>query len=193
MKVSSARHTHGVHLRPAAVTALVLATAMLSGCGGGKGSTTAAPSSPGQTSAPAKSSGGSTPTPNATDGTATAGSPCSLLTGADIGTVTGLPMTVAGTDGSVTCVYLSADKTQQFSVQVLANRPAMATLLQLEAGSEHISGLGDDAFWAGSGILFVRVGDRAFALSSQSLPSAGGIDGNKAGMTLLATHALAKF
>jgi hypothetical protein len=190
MKLSSARHPQAVYLRPAAATALVLVTAILSGCGASpKGPTTAAPASPGPTSKPAKSSAGS-PT-DATNPPAAASSPCSLLTGADIGTVTGLPMTVSGTDGSVTCVYLSADKTQQFSVQILANRAAMVTLLQLEAGSVHLSGLGDDAFWSGAGILFVRVGDRAFSLSSQSIALSG--DAAKAGMTLLATHALAKF
>jgi hypothetical protein len=49
----------------------------------------------------------------------------------------------------------------------------------IEAGSEHLAGLGDDASWAPGGIMFVQRGSRGFtistpwlALTSSSAPKA---------------------
>ncbi len=46
----------------------------------------------------------------------------------------------------------------------------MATILQIEPGSEHIAGLGDDAFWvAQAGILFARKGDHGVEFADPDL------------------------
>jgi hypothetical protein len=184
-------------LRPAraleapCVAILLLAfAAIAAGCATSGNGSTAAPRD-----ARTPSSGAATGTrpTHVTDTTAETGaphSPCSLVTVADIAVVTGAPMTVSGTDGVQTCVYLSADKTKQFSVQILSGRPAMATVLQLEPSAEHIAGLGDDAFWSGGTILFVRVGDRGVSLSSTAILDTSNIDAGKAAMTALATKAI---
>jgi hypothetical protein len=76
--------------------------------------------------------------------------------------------------GGGTCIFQNSDRSKYLSVQLFTSRAAMATNLGLESSSEHIAGLGDDAFWtSGMGGLFVRKGDRGteftdpdFALSS---------------------------
>ncbi len=188
--VSSLSHARALRRSSIAVSALLFA-AIAAGCGtSGKSPSAAAR----DTQSPTSSGGASGAAPtDATDTTVSTGAsspPCSLVTAADIAVVTGAPMTVSGSDGVVTCVYLSADKTKQFSVQILSGRPAMATVLQLEPSAEHIAGLGDDAFWSGGTILFVRVGDRAVSLSSPSILDTSNIDAGKAAMTALATKAL---
>ena len=62
----------------------------------------------------------------------------------------------------------------------------MATVLQIEPGSEHVTGLGDDAFWvASAGILFVRKGDHALEfLDPDSSFGAGGAASRDALVTL---------
>ncbi len=60
--------------------------------------------------------------------------------------------------------------TDEMYVQTFATPADAATDTQLESSSEHIDGLGDDAFWnATLGMVFVRNGDRAFAVTSPSL------------------------
>jgi len=62
--------------------------------------------------------------------------------------------------GGGTCVYQNSDKSKYLAVQLFNTQADMATVIQLEPSGEHISNLGDDAFWvAGAGFLFVKKGD----------------------------------
>jgi hypothetical protein len=67
----------------------------------------------------------------------------------------------------------------------------MAVPKQVEAGSAHLHGLGDDAFWTTDGSLFVQKGSRAFSISMPSLA----LTSRTAPPTIvaLATAALARF
>jgi hypothetical protein len=72
----------------------------------------------------------------------------------------------------------------------------MSTITSVEnAGSEHLDGLGDDAFWnATIGTVFVRKGTRAFSFS---LPSFANLTDDpaavKSKMVTLATAVAARF
>jgi hypothetical protein len=60
-------------------------------------------------------------------------------------------------------------------VQTFASRAEAATDTQLESSSEHIDGLGDDAFWNSTlDMVFVLKGDRAFSVTSPSLANLAG-------------------
>ncbi len=123
-------------------------------------------------------------------------SACALVTADAVSTAVGEPMTQTGGEAS-DCVYANADQSQQFQVHVFLDQTNMNTVIQqLESSSEHVPGLGDDAFWNGTiDIMFVRKGDRGFTLSSASLgaktPSEP--DRPKLAMVQLATAALANF
>jgi hypothetical protein len=64
---------------------------------------------------------------------------------------------------------------------------------QLESSSEHVNGLGDDAFWIGTiDTMFVRTGTHGFTITSTSLSAKTPTDPDapKAVMVALATTAL---
>ena len=42
----------------------------------------------------------------------------------------------------------------------------MGAAKAIEAGSEHLAALGDDAFWAPGGFMFVQKGSRGFTIST---------------------------
>ena len=164
----SIRRRHG----RAAVLAISLA-ALLSACG----SSSAAPSTaanPGSTSAPlAAPTGAPTGAPGAAAGSTDPA--CALVKPDAVGTAGGFSVAdYSGAGG--TCIFQNSDRSKYLSVQLFKSQAEMATYLQLESSSEHIAGLGDDAFWtSGMGGLFVRKGDRAieftdpdFALSSDA-------------------------
>jgi hypothetical protein len=72
----------------------------------------------------------------------------------------------------------------------------MTAAVDLNAPTEQIDGLGDQAFWSAlSGTIFVRKGDRAFEINDPDLAIANPSDPNvpKAAMTQLATIALKNF
>ena len=134
---------------------------------------------PGATSPSTAANAGSTsgPVAGATDAprsaTGNTDSSCALVTSDAVATAGGFAVaSYSGTGG--TCIFQNSDRSKYLSVQLFTSRAAMATNLGLESSSEHIAGLGDDAFWtSGMGGLFVRKGDRGteftdpdFALSS---------------------------
>ena len=90
---------------------------------------------------------------------------CALVTSDAVATAGAF--TVAGfSGGGGTCIFQNSDKSKYLSVQLFGSQAEMATDLELESSAEHVAGLGDDAFWSsGAGVLFVRKGDRGFALS----------------------------
>ena len=69
------------------------------------------------------------------------------------------------------CAYGAVDDPSFFVyVQVYNDKDAMATPLGIESGSDHVDGLGDDAFFNKSaGMIFVRKGDRGFSFTVPSL------------------------
>ena len=105
-------------------------------------------------------------------------------------------MKVAGGAGSVICTYSAADDPSVvLAVQTFASRAEMATDTQIESSSEHIDGLGDDAFWNSTlDLVFVRKGDRAYAITSPSFANlVGDPQASKSAMVDLARKVLGKF
>jgi hypothetical protein len=80
-------------------------------------------------------------------------------------------MKISGGAGSAICSYsATADPSALLYVNTFANQADMATDLQVESSSDHIAGLGDDAFWNSTlDLVFVRSADRGFAVTSPSL------------------------
>ena len=66
---------------------------------------------------------------------------------------------------------------------------------QVETGSDHLAGLGDDAFWNGTlGAVFVQRGARAFSLTFNSLANLTSHPAAiKTSMVDLATKVLTRF
>lgn len=122
---------------------------------------------------------------------------CRLAGVADVTTTMGEPMTQSGGTAS-DCIYAAtADSSQQLLVHEFLDQTNMSNLIQqLESSSEHVDGLGDDAFWNGTiGTMFVRTGTRGFTITSTSLSAKtpSDPDGAKAVMVNLATTALSNF
>jgi hypothetical protein len=163
----------------AAILAISLA-ALLSACGSSSGAPSAAANA-GSFASLAAAAGAPTDAPIAVAAGApgsAAGSTdpaCALVKPDAVGTAGGFSVAdYSGAGG--TCIFQNSDRSKYLSVQLFKSQAEMATYLQLESSSEHIAGLGDDAFWtSGMGGLFVRKGDRAieftdpdFALSSDT-------------------------
>ncbi len=140
----------------------------------------------------------STPTDADVGNAPTAGSVCDLLTTAEVATATGKPMKVSADGGSAgVCVFAALD--DPGDVVYLQVHSAASDIsgqkAQIEGLSEHLPGLGDDAFWnAALGEVFVQRGDRAFSIG---LPSLANISSTpvaiKSNMVALAHDALARF
>jgi hypothetical protein len=97
---------------------------------------------------------------------------CSIVTSDAVGLAGGF--TVAASSGTDSiCVFQNADKSKSLTVKLDRSQADMSLMLQLEPGSEHIAGLGDDAFWTGTGLLFVRKGDHALELLDPDLAGIG--------------------
>ena len=93
-------------------------------------------------------------------------------------------------------MYGSADQSEQVFISILPDVATMTAAVDLNAPTEQIDGLGDQAFWSAlSGTIFVRKGDRAFKINDPDLAIAHTADPNvpKAAMTQLATIALKSF
>jgi hypothetical protein len=121
---------------------------------------------------------------------------CQLLGEADVSTAMKQPMKVAGGAGSAICEYAAtADPSVLLAVQVFATRQDASLYTSTEASSEHIDGLGDDAFWNSTlDMVYVRKGERSFAVTSPSLANlTGDPQASKAAMVALAELVLAKF
>jgi hypothetical protein len=101
---------------------------------------------------------------------------CALVTKAEVAATVAYDVTSAGGAGSTTgaiCVFQGADAAKaQFNVATFNGTANMGLMLQLEPTTQHVDGLGTDAFWAqGAGILFVRNGEHAFAFTDVDLGS----------------------
>ena len=139
-----------------------------------------------------------TETPDAappTTAVGAAGSACSLVTVAEASTATGQPMKLTGDAGAICAISGVADESTVVYIQVYPDAPSMALLKQGEAGSDHLEGLGDDAFWIpAAGTVFIQKGSRAFSVTLPSLQNLTGTPAAvKSRMVDLATAALARF
>ncbi len=93
---------------------------------------------------------------------------CALVTKDDVATAVGFPIATALGAGG-TCIYQNTDPSKLLALQLFTNQDAMALYLSVEDTAQHVAGLGDDAFWSGTGgFLFVRVGTRAILLLNQA-------------------------
>jgi hypothetical protein len=141
--------------------------------------------------------GGGAPVAGATDGATDGGKACQLATAAQISTAAGKPMQSVGGAGDTICVFSAVDDASfAMDITIYNDDASMATMKQLETeSSEHVDGLGDDAFWNPTlGTVFVKKGSRAFSFS---LPSFANLTDNpaavKSNMVTLAQQALGNF
>jgi hypothetical protein len=98
------------------------------------------------------------------------GAGCKLATIAEISAAAGKPMKLVDGVGGI-CAYSAVDDASfALEVTIYDDRNSMTTITSVEGGSEHLDGLGDDAFWNPTiGTVFVRKGDRGFSISMPSL------------------------
>lgn len=129
-------------------------------------------------------------------GSGTDASACQLLSEAEVTTAMKQPMKSVGGAGSLICEYAAvADPSTLLAVQTFATLANATLYTQLESSSEHVAGLGDDAFWNSTlDMVFVRKGDRGFAVTSPSLANlTGDPQASKSALVVLANIVLAKF
>jgi hypothetical protein len=172
------------------VGAVVLA-AIVTGCGGTTKTSTAtiAPATPvtgdvGQTSSAAD------------EGSGTDASACQFVSESDVTTAMKQPMKVVGGAGGAICEYAAeADPSVLLAVQTFATKQDASLSTSIEASSDHIDGMGDDAFWNSTlDMVYVRKGERSFALTSPSLANlTGDPQASKAAMVALAKIVLDNF
>ena len=167
-------------VRGRTLVALLALVALVGGCSGSAASTPGATARPVVTAPPAPAA--TTPpvavpaspaSSAAVDGSAAA---CRIVSPAAVGAATGF--TVANASGTDTiCIFQNADTSAYLSVSLFGNQAAMASMMQIEPGSAHIDGLGDDAFWVFSaGLLFVRQGDHGLEFLDPDLAASGPTD-----------------
>jgi hypothetical protein len=147
--------------------ALSVSALLIAACGGSTAGSNSAPlhHSAAPTSAASTSAG-------TTSGGASAVDACSVVTNAEVSAVVGDTITVASGAGGI-CIFQTADLSKSFGVAVYTSVDAMATYLQLEPGGMHLDGVGTDAFWLPSGILFARNGDRGLSFTDTDLSVLG--------------------
>ena len=178
--------------RARAVVGAVVLAVVASGCGSG-GTTSSNATSPRANPATVDASQTSSDVDN---GSGTDASACQLLSEADVTTAMKQPMKVAGGAGGAICEYAAnADPSVILAVQTFASKADASLYTQVESSSEHVDGLGDDAFWNSTlDMVFVSKGDRGFAVTSPSLVNVtGDPQASKAAMVQLATIVLGKF
>jgi hypothetical protein len=150
-------------------------------------------SAPAHTAPPAGVSHTSSPAATPAGGTSVAASraACGLVTVSEVTAATGKPMAAGNGAGDICSFSATADPSLVVYVEIYPDTQSMAAPKQVEPGSEHLHGLGDDAFWTTAGTLFVQKGNRGFgiampslALTSRNAPPA---------IVTLATAALARF
>jgi hypothetical protein len=176
-------------------TALV-AVALVAAVGGCKAqpaahaasATTPSTVAPTGTSAPA----GDTTSPAGSTSAPGSGDACSLIAVAGISAAFNETMTQTSAGPAPFCSFANGDQTRQLIIHIYTDQSDSTLTGQisaLESSSEHIDGLGDDAFWAFTvGMIYVRQGGRSFTMASSL--TYGDPAAWKATMVQLATTAL---
>lgn len=168
-----------------------LLAAVVSSCGGSTKT-----SSETLTAVTAKTTEVGQTSPTSHDGSGTDASSCQLLTESEVSAAMKQPMKVSGDAGAAICTYsATADPSVVLAVQTFATRKDASLSESPEASSDHLDGLGDDAFWNSTlDMVFVRRGERSFAVTS---PGLGNLTGNpqasKTALVTLATIVLSRF
>jgi hypothetical protein len=171
-----------------AIGAAALLWAGLAACSS-SGGTTSAPNHSAQPAGVSHPSAAGAPAPGSS--AAASGSACGLVTVSDVTAATGKPMAAGNGAGNI-CVYsATADPSLLVYVQIYPDTPSMGTPKLNETGSEHLHGLGDDAFWTAAGTVFVQKGSRGFSISMPSLALTS--RNAPPAIVTLATAALARF
>lgn len=148
-----------------AVGAAALISASLAACSGSGGPTSA----PARSAQPANPSSGSEAPASDPSVAAASGSACGLVTVNEVTTATGKPM-AAGHGADDFCTFsATGDPSLVVFIQVYANAETLAVARNEESGGQHVTGLGDDAFWTVAGNLFVQKGTRGFTITLPSL------------------------
>jgi len=146
--------------------------------------------------AAASATAAATDTANAAPASSDPGSACNLATVAEVSAGAGKPMKLTGGAGPI-CAFGAVDDPSFFIyAQIYNDAAGLATMTQVEGeGSDHLAGLGDDAFWNKTlGAVYVRKGSRAFSFTLPSLANmTDNPDAIKANMVALATAATARF
>jgi hypothetical protein len=152
--------TASIRSRPAALAlgAIALLCASLTAC-----SSSAVP-----ITAPARSAQPSATAPPS-NATGAGGSACGLLTVSEVTTATGKPMAAGPGGGDICSFSATGDPSLVVYIQVYANAETLAVAKQIESSGQHVTGLGDDAFWTAAGNLFVQKGHRGFTITLPSL------------------------
>lgn len=178
---------------------LVMAAASLLGIGlaacSGASTTTPSLGRPPATASPSVSAatGGSAPSAGAAVGTT--GSACGLVTVEEVTTAAGQSMAMSGDAGTICTFSAVADPSFVVYVQIYNDKSSMGLMTQLEPASEHLDGMGDNAFWNPTvGTVFVQKGSRGFSVA---LPSLANLSTSpaavKANMVTLGKAALSRF
>jgi hypothetical protein len=108
-------------------------------------------------------------TPASIPSVAAHGSVCGLVTVSEVAAATGKSMG-PGTNAGTICSYsATADPSTVVYVQLYTDTQSMGAAKATETGSEHLTGLGDDAFWTAAGTIFVQKGTHGFTISTPSL------------------------
>lgn len=103
-------------------------------------------------------------------------------------------MAMSGGSGNP-CVFSAvADPSYSIHVQIYDDEACMVRIKELESLSEHLPGLGDDAFWHDiSGTVFVQKGSRAFSFAAPLPANFTSTNVQRAAMVTLAKAALGRF
>jgi hypothetical protein len=157
-------HTpRGVVLTAAALTLL---GAGVAGCSATRDNVGASTPLARQTSPPRASA---VPGTSGTQTSAATAASCGLLTAGEVGAATGQAMGQGAGAGPICSYSAAADPSMVVYIQLYTDAQSMGPAKAIEGGSQHLSGLGDDAFWAPGGIMFVQKGSRGFTISTPSL------------------------
>jgi hypothetical protein len=71
--------------------------------------------------------------------------------------------------GDICSFSATGDPSLVVYIQVYGNAETLGVARQVESSGQHVTGLGDDAFWTVAGNLFVQKGNRGFTITLPSL------------------------
>lgn len=96
------------------------------------------------------------------------GSACGLVTTDEVAAATGKPMGAGAGAGTICSYSATGDPSTVVYIQLYTDKASMGAAKATEPGSEHLSGLGDDAFWTAAGTISVQKGTRGITISTPS-------------------------
>lgn len=150
-----------------AVGTAALICASLAACSS-SGTTSASTRNAQPTSASNPSSASGTPESDPS-AAAASGSACGLVTVSEVTTATGKPMAAGNGAGDFCSFSATGDPSLVVYIQVYANAETLAVARNEVSSGQHVTGLGNDAFWTVAGNLFAQKGNRGFTITLPSL------------------------